>query len=79
MVLTPNCTSVLGWFPTDLFCGGTLIGCKLWFVLLAAEYIMPSVLHNKTVLLENPIKVAFNSDYKFDKSEHDVSKQCETG
>jgi hypothetical protein len=64
MVLTPNYTSALGFFPTDLFCGGTPIGCELWFVLLAAEYVMLSVLHSKTGLLENPIKVAVNSDYK---------------
>lgn len=72
-------TSALVFFPTDLLCGGTPVGCKLWFVLLAAEYIMLSVLHNETGLLENPIKVAFKSDYKCSKNEHDVSKQCETG
>jgi len=27
MVLIPNCTSALGCFPTDLFCGGIQIGC----------------------------------------------------
>jgi len=79
MVLAPNCTSGLGCFPTDLFCGGIPIGCELWFPLWAAEYIMLSVFHNKTGLLENPIKVVVNSDYRLNKSELDVCKQCETG
>ena len=79
MILTPNCTSVLGFFSTGLFCDGTPVVCQLWFVLLAAEYIMLSVLHSETILFENPIKIAFNSDYKCSKSEHCVSKQWQTG
>jgi uncharacterized membrane protein YccF (DUF307 family) len=58
-----NRTSALGFFPTDLFCDGTfwLVLNLLWCVLLVAEYIMLSLVHSKTGLLENPIKIAFNS------------------